>query len=161
MRQGRVTLPCKSLRGVRAPNRSVRREYTMFYYTIYVLSQPPHSSGKNHRPLLVHPWKTFVMLHDLSWARPLRNLSLEPVHLFLRVLHTFGCGPSILILYAAFPCHKISKPFHWLIPPSNLLHVRNDLILDDPFYLSHSNSPSMSSGSRGGCSRAGLFEDLY
>ena len=107
----------------------------MFYYTIYVLSQPPHSRGKKHRRLLVHPWKTFVMLLDLSWARHIRIFSLEPFPLFLRVLHTFRWRPSILILYAAFPCHKISKLFHRLIPPSNLSHVRNDLILDDPFYL--------------------------
>jgi len=59
VRQGRVTLPWKSLRGVRAPNtrsplRSLRHEYSMAYYTIYLPSRAPHSKGKNHQRLLVH-----------------------------------------------------------------------------------------------------------
>jgi len=139
VRQGRVTLPCKSLRGVRAPNtssplRSVRPEYSV-YYTICLPSRDPHSRGKNHRRLLVHRWKTFLMLLDLSQARHLRVLSMKPFHLFLRVLHTFGWFPSILVLGAAFPFYKILKLFHRFIPSLHLSRVGNDLTLDDPFYL--------------------------
>ena len=75
------------------------------------------------------------MLLDLSWARYLRIFSMKRFHLFLRVLHTFGLLPNILILRAAFSFHKVRKFFHRLIPSSHLLHVRNDLALDNPFYL--------------------------
>jgi len=138
--QGMVTLPRKSLRGVRALRRAPLFEVlvanTLRFIILSMFCRNLHKVGvKTTGSLLVHPWKTFVMLLDLSWARHIRILSLEPFPLFLRVLHTFRWRPSILILYAEFPCHKISKLFHRLIPPSNLSHVRNDLILDDPFYL--------------------------
>jgi len=102
LRQGRVTLPCKSSQGVCAPNtssplQSVRPEYSMSIYKLYFPSRAPHSRGKNHRSLLVRRWKTFLMSLNLSRAEHLRILSMKPFHLFLRVLHTFGCLPNILI----------------------------------------------------------------
>jgi len=121
VRQGRVTLPCKSLRGVRAPNtssplRSFRPEYStsniqsIFHFKLHIVGV------KNHRRLLVHRWKTFLMSLDLSRTRHLRVLSMKPFHLFLRVPHTFGWLPSILVLRAAFPFYKIPKLFHRFIP---------------------------------------------
>jgi len=133
-------LPCKSLRGVRAPNtssplRSVRPEYSMSIIQTIFPSRAPHSRGKNHRRLLVHRWKTFLMSLDLFLARHLRVFSMKPFHLFRRILHTLGWLPSILILRAAFPFHKIPQLFHLFIPSSNLSRVRNDLTIDDPFCL--------------------------
>jgi len=140
VRQGRVTLPCKSLPGVRAlntssPFRTLGPVYSMSIIHSIFPFRAPHSRGKNHRRLLVHRWKTFLMSLDLSRARHLRTFSMKPFHLFLRVIHTFGWLPSILILHAAFPFHKIVKLFHLFTPSSNLSRVRNDLTLDDPFYL--------------------------
>jgi len=59
MHQGRVTLPCKSLRGVGAPNTSsplskCSSRILYVYYTIYLAFRAPHSRGKNHQRLLVH-----------------------------------------------------------------------------------------------------------
>jgi len=54
----------------------------------------------------------------------------------MRVLHTFWGLPTIVILLcAAFPLRKISQLLHWIIPSSNLYHLRSDLTLDVPFYL--------------------------
>jgi len=140
VREGRVTLPCKSLRGVRAPNtssplQSVRPEYSMFIIQFFFHFRAPHIRGKNHQRLLVHRWKTFLMLHDLTWARHLRVFSMKPIYLFLRVPHTSRWFPSVLVLRAAFPFYKRPKLFHRFIPSSNLSCVGNDLTLDDPFYL--------------------------
>ena len=93
----------------------------------------PHSRGKNHRRLLVHRWKTFLMLLDLAQARHLRVFSMKPFHLFLRVLHTLGWLPGIFILRASLPFHKIPKLLYLFIPSSNLPRIRNDLAFDDPF----------------------------
>jgi len=41
----------------------------------------------------------------------------------------------MLILRAAFPLHKIPKVSQQFIPSTNLLLVRNDLPMDDSFYL--------------------------
>jgi len=60
---------------------------------------------------------------------------MKAFHLFLRVLHTFGWFPSILVLSAGFPFYTVPKLFHRFIPSSNLSRVGNDLTLDDPFYL--------------------------
>jgi len=79
--------------------------------------------------------KIFLTLHDLSRALHLPVFSMKPFLFLLRVLHTFGWFPSILILCAAFPFHKLSKLFHRFIPSSNFSRVRYDLTLDDPFYL--------------------------
>ena len=72
---------------------------------------------------------------DLSRAPHLRVLSMKPFHLFLRVHHTVGWLPSILVLRSAFPFYKIPKLFHRFVPSSNLSRVGNYLTLDDPFYL--------------------------
>jgi len=140
VRQRRVTLRCKSSRGLRAANmssplRSVLPEYTMSIYTIYFPSRAPYNRGKIHRRLHVHRWKTFLMSLDLSLTRHVRIPSLKPFHLFLRVLHTFGWLPSILILRAALPLHKIPQLLHRLLLSSNLSPVGNDLALDYPFYF--------------------------
>jgi len=140
VRQGRLTLPCKSIRGVRGPNtspplRSVRSEYSMSIIQVYLPFRAPHSRGKNHHLLLVHRWKTILMLHDLAWAQHPRVLSMKPFHIFLRVLHTFGRFPSILDLRPGFPFYKVPKLFHRFIPPSNQSRVGPDLTLDDPSYL--------------------------
>ena len=138
VRQGRVTLPCESLGGVRVPNttspfRSVRPEYSMSIYTIYLPSRALNSRGKNHQRLLVHRGKTFLMSLDLSRARHLQVVSMKPFHLFLRVLHTFVWFPSIVVLRAPFPFYKIPNRFHCFIPSSNLSGVGNDLALHNPF----------------------------
>ena len=75
------------------------------------------------------------MLLDLFLPRHLRVFSMNPFHLFIRVLHTFGWLPGILILRAAFPFHKIAKLFDLFIPSSNLPRLRNDVTLHDPFCL--------------------------
>jgi len=139
-RQGRVTLPCKCLRVVRAPNTcSPSSKCSSLIlnvcYTISLPSRAPLSRGKNHQSLLVHRWKTFLMSLDRFHARHLRIFSMKPPHLFLYVLHTFVWLPSILILRAASLFHKIPKPFHRFIPYSNLLRVGNDLSLDNPFHV--------------------------
>ena len=107
----------------------------MFYYTAYLPSLAPDSRGKNHQRLLVHRWKTFLMLLDLSRARHLRVFFMKPFHLFLRVLHTFRWLPSILVLCAAFPLYTIPKLFPRFIPSPHLSRVGDHLTLDDPFYL--------------------------
>jgi len=107
----------------------------MFYYTAYLPSLAPDSRGKNHRPLHLHRWKTFLMLLDLLRALHLRAFFMKPFHLFLRVLHTFEWLPSILVLCAAFLFYKIRKLFHRFIPSPHLSRAGNDLTLDDPFYL--------------------------
>ena len=101
----------------------------------YLAFRAPHSRGKNHQCLLVHRWKTCLMLLDLPQARHFQVLSMKPFHLFLRVPHTFRWLPSVRVLRAAVPFYKIPKLFDQFIPPSNLSRVGNDLTLDDPFYL--------------------------
>jgi len=140
VRQGRVSLPCKSLREVRAPNtssplQSVRREYSLSIIEFLLPSRARHSRGKNHRRLLVHRCKTILMLLDLSRVRHLRVCFMKQFHLFFRLLPTFGWLPSILVLCAAFPFYKIRKPFHRFITSWHLSRVGDDLTLDDPFYL--------------------------
>jgi len=150
LHQGRVALPCTSLRGVRAPNtssplRTVRPEYSVsiiqFFHPFRVL----HSRGKNHRRFPVHQWKTFLMLLDLSGARHLRVLSMKPFHIFLRVPHSSRWLPSILLLRAAFLFYKIPKLFHRFIPSSIPSRVGNDITLDYSFYLHrcHDRPPTM------------------
>jgi len=75
------------------------------------------------------------MLLDISRARHLCVFPMKPFHFFLRVVHTLGWLPSILILHAAFPFHKRPKVVQRFNPSSNLSGVPNDLTLDDPFYL--------------------------
>jgi len=138
--QGRVTLSYKSLRGVRAlntisPLRSVCPEYSMSIIQSFHLFRALHSRVKNHRRLLVHRWKTFLMSLDLSRSRHHWVLSMKPFYLFLCVVPTFGWFPSICVLWAAFPFDKIPKLFHRFLPSSNLSRIGNDLTLDDPFYL--------------------------
>jgi len=123
--QGRVTLPCKSLRGVRVPNtssplRSVRPEYTMSIIQSIFRFQVPHMRGKSHQRLLVHRWKTRLMLLNLLRARHPPVFSMKPFHLFLRILHTFAWFPHISMICAPFPFHKIPKLLHRFIPSSNL-----------------------------------------
>jgi len=137
VRQGWVTLPWKSLRGVLAPNssfplRSVLPEYSMSIIHFLYLFRALHRTGKNHPRSLVHRWKTDLMSLDLSRARHLRVLSMKSFHLFPGILHPLRGFPSIFIFGAAFPFHKIPKLFHQLIPASNLSRVRNDLALNDP-----------------------------
>jgi len=140
VRQGRVTLPWKCLRGVRAANssfplRSVLPEYSMSIIHFLYLFRALHRTGKNHPRSLVHRWKTDLMSLDLSRARHLRVLSMKSLHLFLRILHPCRGFPSIFIFGPAFPFHKIPKLFHQLILASNLSRVRNDLALNDPSHL--------------------------
>jgi len=85
--------------------------------------------------LHVHRWNTFLMLLDLSQARPLRVFSMKPFYRFLRVLHTFSWFPRIFILHTAFLFPKIPKLFHHFIPSSNLSRVGNNVALDHPFHL--------------------------
>ena len=75
------------------------------------------------------------MLLDLLRARHFWLFSMKPFHLFLHVLYAFAWLPSIFILRAAFPFHKILKLLYRYIPFSNFSRVGNDLALDDPFHL--------------------------
>jgi len=140
VRQGSVSLPCKSLRGVSAPNTSsplgsVRPEYAMFIIQFFHLFRALHIRGKNHRWLLVRRWKTFPMSLDICQARHLRAFSKKSFHLLRRVLHTVVGFPSIFIFRAAFPFHRILKLSHRFIPSSHLSRIENDLTHDDLFHL--------------------------
>jgi len=128
VRQGRVTLPCKALRGesvglTRTPHFEVFVRILYVYYTIYLPSRGPHSKGKNHQCLHLHRWKTFLMLLNPSRARHLWAFLMKPLHLFLRVHHTFGWLTSIRILPRSLSTLQNPYLFQRFITSPNLLPV--------------------------------------
>jgi len=75
------------------------------------------------------------MLLALLCSQHLRALPTKPFHLLLPVLRSLKGFPSIFILHAAFPLHKVPNLRHILILSPNLSQIRDDLPLDDPLYF--------------------------
>jgi len=77
MRQGRVTLPCKSLRGVRAPNNAASTSISTDFIT-----QLPESQGKTQIIVVVDRFTKmahFISLHENATAKDVADTFLREV----------------------------------------------------------------------------------
>jgi len=90
--QGRVTLPCKSLRGVPAPNRTILRtplkpsSCSLYKLSLPALPSSLHNPFPNHNHIVdppAHPNRTPTAQHNLSPVR--RITSVSSAHLRLAI----------------------------------------------------------------------------
>jgi len=161
--QHRVTLPCKSSLGVRAPNmsspfRSVHPEYSIFFTQSSSYLELRIVGRKTTRVYLSTDEKPLLCYSTSPgsgiWRLSLRNLSTP--------------ASPFVIASPGYPVFSSSAQlFHFTKYRSSFIHVflprtfcvQELMSLLTILSTSQSKSPSMSSGSREGRLRVRLFED--
>ena len=161
--QGMVTLTCKSLRGVgalrRAPLFQVLVANTLCFIILSMFCLNLHIVGVKTTGVYLSthgkPLLCYLTSHGLGISGfSLSNLSPSSSAFFI----PSGGAQVFSSSTQRFHLTKYQSSFSGLfLPPTFCMSEMISFLTI--LSISHSKSPSMSSGSRGGCSRAGLFED--
>src|ERR1700712_3783756 len=85
---------------------------------------------------------------------------MKTFHQFLCIGQPFRGFPSIFILSTSLPFHEVTEFLERPVSSPDSSCLGDDFTLHNPF-TSHSRSPSISSGTRGGCSLSALTDARY